>query len=199
MLAHQIPQRVLVHFNSRTVVMEVEIRMTRVTDTYSFPLVADMCLVLEQGPTVEGPYVETTSYRIIMWTLHFMSCGLCLSSTRLCPCQCRRGTSGSFRAVERFAPCRVLCAEVDDGIPVEACSSHDASAPLSQKLRDVDFSCQMRSNKVLPQLSLTVPAGHTGALVGRRGADKHRLSRGSRPRTWLWSSHGHYTRRHHGG
>ena len=32
--------------------MEVEIRMTRVTDTYSFPLVADMCLVLEQGPTV---------------------------------------------------------------------------------------------------------------------------------------------------
>ena len=64
---------------------------------------------------------------------------------------------------------------VDDDVPVGACSSHDVSAPLSQQVRDVDYSYQMRSNTELSQLRVTVPAGHNGALVGRSGAAKHCL------------------------
>ena len=44
---------------------------------------------------------------------------------------------------------------VDDGVTLGACSFHDVSAPLSQQIRDVDYSYQLR-----------VVAGHSGALVG---------------------------------
>jgi len=61
---------------------------------------------------------------------------------------------------------------LDQGLSVGVNSSHGVG-PLSLELRDVDFSYQMRSSKqVLSQLSFTVPAGHTVALVGRSGAGK---------------------------
>ena len=58
-------------------------------------------------------------------------------------------------------------------------ASHDVSAPLSQQVRDVDYSYQMRSNTVLSQLRVTVVAGHSGALVGRSGSGKHSSEEGS--------------------
>ena len=87
----------------------------------------------------------------------------------------RRLAQGGPRLVCREPPARVdhaareervLCVVVDDGVSLGACSSHDVSAPLSQQVRDVDYSYQLRSNTVLSQLRVTVVAGHSGALVG---------------------------------
>ena len=83
----------------------------------------------------------------------------------------RRLAQGGPRLVCREPPARVDHAAsegvvVDDGVSLGACSSHDVSAPLSQQVRDVDYSYQMRSNTVLSQLRVTVMAGHSGALVG---------------------------------
>ena len=69
--------------------------------------------------------------------------------------------------------------EVVDGVSLGTCSSLDVRAPLSQQVRDVDYSYQLRSNIVLAQLRVTVAAGHNGALVGRSGPGKHSSEEGS--------------------
>ena len=70
--------------------------------------------------------------------------------------------NGGVRRLAQGGP-RLVCREPPARVDHAA---HDVSAPLSQQVRDVDYSYQMRSNTVLSQLRVTVVAGHSGALVG---------------------------------